>query len=82
MAQLSYLILNRSLIQMFVRIIIPPAAEPWIDRLVISLPMLVEVAHIAEPAVKVTTAPSKMILRPQRSESFAHTGVVAALDRR
>jgi hypothetical protein len=67
---------------MFVRIIILPAAESWIDRPVINLPMLVEVAHIAEPVAKVTTAPSKMILRPHISESFAYTGVAAALERR
>ena len=65
-----------------VRIIIPPAAEPWIERPVINLLMLVDVAHIAEPAEKVTTAASKRIFRPQISESLAHTGVAAALGKR
>lgn len=65
-----------------VRIIIPPAAEPWIERPAIRLPILVDVAHIAEPAEKVATAASKMTFRPQMSESLAHTGVAAALDNR
>jgi len=62
--------------------IIPPAAEPWIERPVINDPMVFDVAQIVDPAAKVTTAPSKMIFRPQISESLAHTGVAAALDRR
>ena len=74
--------LNRSLIQILVRMIIPPAAEPWIERPVIKDPMVVDVAHVADPTAKVTTAPSKMIFRPQISESFAQTGVAAALDKR
>ena len=68
--------------QIFVRMIIPPAAEPWIERPVIKDPMVVDVAQVADPAAKVTTAPSKMIFRPQISESFAQTGVAAAPDKR
>ena len=68
--------------QMLVRIIIPPAAQPWIERPVIKVPILVDVAQAAEPAAKITTDTRRMIFRPQISDSLAHTGVAAALDRR
>lgn len=52
------------------------------ERPVISTPILLDAAHTAEPTAKVTTATSKMIFRPQISESLAQTGVAAAVDNR
>jgi hypothetical protein len=74
--------LKRSLIQIFVRTIIPPAAVPWIERPVINLVILVEDAHMTDPIEKITTLARRIFFRPQISESFAHTGVAAALVKR
>lgn len=74
--------LKRSLMQIFVRMIIPPAAVPWIARPVINTVILGETAHITDPTENVTTIVRRIIFRPQISESFAQTGVAAALVRR
>lgn len=73
-----YLILNKSLMQILVRMIIPPAADPCIERPTIKLPMLVEEAQIAEPAKNVASAARKTIFRPQISDNFPQTRVAAA----
>jgi hypothetical protein len=49
---------------------------------VIKLVILVADAHITDPVKKVATAARRIIFRPQISESFAHTGVAAALAKR
>jgi hypothetical protein len=52
------------------------------ERPEINLPVLVAEAHIAEPTKNVATATRRIIFLPQMSESFAQTGVAAALARR
>lgn len=52
------------------------------ERPAINLPVLIDDAHIAEPTKNVATPARRIILRPQISDSFAQTGVAAALARR
>ena len=60
------------------RVMRPPAAAPWMARTTISVVIDCAAPHSAEAARKAASAISSRRLRPWRSPSLPHTGVVAA----
>ena len=70
--------LNRSLMQIFVRIISPPPPMPWIARAAINIPILTETPASSDPRKKIAHATSRIGLRPQMSLNLPHEGVEAA----
>lgn len=73
---------KRSLIQMFTRIVKPPAALPWITRPEMSISTLVAVPHSTDPMKKTQTAASITAFRPHISLNFPHSGPHAACESR
>ena len=57
----------------------PPPDTPWRLRLTMSMPMLLETAHMMELAKYRATAISRIGFRPHMSESFAHMGTTAVV---
>jgi hypothetical protein len=74
--------LNKSLTQMFTKIISPPAAAPWTALPAINIPILLLTAHTKLPIANTATAASNTGFRPQISDNFAQIGPAAALDSR
>ena len=52
---------------------------PWSVRLAMSIPMLLETAHMMELAKYRATAISRIGFRPHMSESFAQIGTTAVV---
>ena len=70
--------LNKSLIQIFARIMIPPPPIPCMARATISIPIETLTAASKLPTKKMLAAHSKIGFRPQMSENLPHDGVLAA----
>lgn len=70
---------NKSLMQMFTKITMPPPPMPCTARLAINMLMLTLTALNSEPTQNTATAHIRMGFRPQISEIFPHTGAAAAL---
>ena len=78
----SYLILNKSLMQMLAKIIKPPPPVPCIIRPASSIWILILRADMREPTKKIALATNIIGLRPQISLIFPHVGVAAAAAKR
>lgn len=62
---------------MLIREAIPPPDTPWRVRLTMSMPMLLETAHMMELAKYRATTVNRIGFRPHMSESLAHIGTTA-----
>lgn len=82
MYNLAYLMLNRSLMQMFDKMISPPPPMPWMTLPPISIFTLMLKADIRDPPRKIMLARSRTGLRPQMSLNLPHVGVDAAAAKR
>ena len=76
------LMLNRSPMQMLVRMMITPSQMPWTARAVMSIVMLFEMPQSSDPSENITMAVRNIGRRPQISDSFPHSSVDAALESR
>ena len=71
--------LNKSETTMLIRGSKPPPDMPWRVRLAMSIPMLVETAHIMELTKYIATTVSRISFLPHMSESFAQMGMTAVV---
>ncbi len=74
----THLILNKSLMQIFTKIINPPPPIPCITRPANNILMLLAIAQIKLPTRNTMLATSRTGLRPKMSLIFPHVGVDAA----
>lgn len=78
----SYLMLNKSLMQILANTNRPPPPIPCITRPASSICILILKAAMREPIKKIALANNMIGLRPKISLIFPHVGVVAAIARR
>lgn len=71
--------LNMSETTILIRELKPPPDTPWRERLTMSMPMLLDTAHMMELAKYSATAISRIGFRPHMSESFAQIGTTAVV---
>lgn len=74
--------LNKSLIQIFTKMIRPPPPIPWITLPAINMLMLMLTAAISDPTKNTILATRTTGFRPKISLIFPHDGVAAAAARR